>query len=827
MIFRNWLAFSARMATTLLLAAATTMANAAVGDFEWVVGIGGTGDDVPEAIALDVFGNLYVAGRFQGAVDFDPGPGVTELTSPAGESDASIFVAKYSPTGSLIWARAMGGVQVSEAQDIAVDVQGNVYITGWFNQKADLDPGPGEFIVTSPNFGELFVVKLNTNGEFVWGYANSNPTSVLGFGIAVDDTGNVYATGSFRGTVEFDPGAGSTTLTSGTGDDIFAIKLDPNGNLLWARGMGGADTNSGRAIDVDPNGNVYIGGNFQGTVDLNPGAGSFIRESGGSRDVFVTKLDNNGNFVWAKAMGGTGLNELRGLTVDADGRVHIAGFFNDTANFDPDITNFELTSTIGEDAFVAKLNTGGALMWAKALGVPFASRGLGITLDNDGNVYTTGDFVGTTDFNPGAGTFNLTSAGSNDAFISKLTSDGNFVWAKSVGGTGGDWGGGIAVSPLGAVHVTGRYRGTADFDPGFGVFNLTANGEDFNGDGYVLKLKGEIDAPPVGLSGTITDAITEMPISCAAIEIFDPDAGGPEVAVTDANGHYFFGPLPSGSYTVRVLAPGYTSQIVSGLSLGAGEVRTEDFALNARFAQPVITGRVTDAESGLPLVWVFARLFVNGNFVASSYTCGNGFYEIPLGMSKNDGEIDIEVEFSLPNFDTDTVEDSIDPAQGATVNGALQKSLLGISFLAGRVSGRAGAVSTPLAGARITLRGPVDTSAQTDANGLYFVDTLLDGSYVVTASADNFEGTSVVRFIAPGSGGEASFELLSNNQPEIPGDINNDGAVNAVDVQIVINAALGVAIDPAFNADINGDGQVNAVDVQLVINAALGLTINP
>ena len=367
------------------------------------------------------------------------------------------------------WAKQMGGTSTDGGYSIAVDGSGNVYTTGHFQGTADFDPGAGTFNFTEAGYNDIFVSKLDASGNFLWAkqIVGADPLC-RGTYIAVDGNGNVYSTGFFVGTVDFDPGAGTFNLTSAGGYDIFVSKLDASGNFLWAKQMGGAS----RSIVVDESGNVYTTGSFQNTADFDPGTGTFNLTSAGYNDIFVSKLDSSGNFLWAKQMGGTFTDQGNSITVDGSGNVYTTGSFTDTADFDPGAGTFNLTPTGGFDLFVSKLDASGNFLWAKQMGG--ASRS--IVVDESGNVYTTGSFQNTADFDPGTGTFNLTSAGYNDIFVSKLDSSGNFLWAKQMGGIYIDGGNSIAVDGSGNVYTTGSFDGTVDFDPGAGIFNLTSAG---------------------------------------------------------------------------------------------------------------------------------------------------------------------------------------------------------------------------------------------------------------------------------------------------------------------------------------------------------------
>ena len=211
-------------------------------------------------------------------------------------------------------------------------------------------------------------------------------------------------------------------MTSAGYSDIFVSKIDNLGNFVWAKRMGGSNFDFGTCIEVDSADNVYTTGRFYGMVDFDPGAGIFIIIAAGYDDVFVSKLDSAGNFVWAKHMGGTGFDNGSGIIVDSAGSVYTTGEFSGTADFDPGAGTFNLISDGSRDIFVSKLDSTGDFVWAKAMGGwSVYEHTYGIAVDSTGNVYTTGYFQNTVDFDPGAGIFNLTWRGNDDIFVSKWT----------------------------------------------------------------------------------------------------------------------------------------------------------------------------------------------------------------------------------------------------------------------------------------------------------------------------------------------------------------------------------------------------------------------
>ncbi|WP_186440334.1 beta strand repeat-containing protein, partial [Planktothrix tepida] len=388
---------------------------------------------------------------------------------------------------SYIWAKNLGGINSDISRDISVDSAGNVYTTGFFDGTADFDPGIGTFNLSTNGLDDIFISKLNSQGNLLWAKNLGGTNNDNAYGISVDSAGNVYTTGGFQGTADFDPGAGTANLTS-NGLEVFVSKLDSNGNFLWAKNFPQITpglTSIAYDISVDSAGNIYTTGYFDGTVDFDPGAGTFNLTSNNT-DIFISKLDSNGNFLWAKNLGGSGIDWAFGISVDSTGNVYTTGYFNGTADFDPGAGVANLNNNGLEDIFVSKLDSNGNYIWAKNFGGSASDTGSDINVDSAGNVYTTGGFNGTVDFDPDVALVNnLTSNGADDIFVSKLDSNGNYVWAKNLGGLNSDTGFGISLDSTGNVYTTGSIQGTADFDPGAGTANLPTNGLD---DTFISKL---------------------------------------------------------------------------------------------------------------------------------------------------------------------------------------------------------------------------------------------------------------------------------------------------------------------------------------------------
>lgn len=447
--------------------------------YHWAKALAGPGAESGDAITADDEGNSYTAGTFADTADFDPGPGHYDIQS-IGEIDA--YVCKLDASGNFVWARNIGGVDgQAEAHAVAVDFAGNVYITGWFRRTVDFDPGPGIQLFTSTSNIDIFVIKLNAAGNYVWGKKIGGGVIGVAYSIAVDATGNVFTTGEFGGSVDFDPGPNSQVLTSLGQNDIFVSKLDPSGNYVWAKSMGGTGGDRSRSIALDASGNIFIAGDFQvAPVDFDPGPGTAYLTPAGSIDGFVCKLNAAGNYVWAQRIGNTDHDIAYSVAVDSPGNVHVMGTFSSTVDFDPGPGTHNLTSAGGGDIFITKFDPSGNFIWAKSMGGTDHEFPGNMALDTLGNVYTTGFFRLTVDFDPGPGIQNRTATGANatflDVFISKLDASGNYVWAYTVGGAGDDVTGAIAVKGNDNIYLTGTYWGIPDMDPGPGTQNLPFTG---------------------------------------------------------------------------------------------------------------------------------------------------------------------------------------------------------------------------------------------------------------------------------------------------------------------------------------------------------------
>jgi hypothetical protein len=390
----------------------------ASGNFLWAKRIGGNSWDDGSGVSLDAAGNIYITGHFSGTADFDPGTGTANLTS-AGDYD--MFVCKLDAFGNFIWAKRIGNSNGDYSWSIVLDAMSNVYITGQFFGTVDFNPGPGTLNMTAVGGYDFFICKLDAAGNFVWAKSLGGLNPDVAYSIAVDASGNVFATGGFNGTVDFDPSASVFNLSSAGSEDVFILKLDATGNFIWAKSFGGINFDSANSMTVDALGNIYTIGSFEGTADFDPSSGVSTITSSGFYDVFVCKLNSVGNFIWAKNSEGVGYEDAFAINTDVNGNVVFSGCFSSAVDFNPGGGVFNLIPAGTQDIFISMLDNAGNFLWAKDLkGSSNVGCGISILVDAANNIYTTGFFSSTVDFNPDAATVNISSAGNEDIFIHKM-----------------------------------------------------------------------------------------------------------------------------------------------------------------------------------------------------------------------------------------------------------------------------------------------------------------------------------------------------------------------------------------------------------------------
>jgi hypothetical protein len=510
--------------------------------FLWARKAGGDEGDGFQALAVDASGNLYLAGVFSGTGTF----GDTSLTSVGG---MDIFVAKLDSNGNFLWTKQAGGPDYDFASGVAVDASGNVYVTGCYARTATFGTTTLESIAGST---DIFLLKMNSSGTVLWVRWAGASGYDEGRAVTIDRAGNAYVTGSFMGSGW---AFGAWFSSYGGSPDIIVAKLDPNGNFLSGVQAGGSNSDWGQSVAVDGEGNVYFAGVFTSSPAYFP-SGTFY--TSGGYDLFLAKADSSANFRWAARATGTGSEEVRALATDGAGNVYLAGSFagdsasGGTATFG----NTTLTSSGYNDVFLAKADSNGSFKWARKAGGSVGDLATALAVDSDTNVYLAGWFYSAI---ASFGDVTVTNSGSADVFLTKADSDGNFLWTLKSTGSGHEVCSGVGVDSVGNVLLAGSFSGTAMF----GTNALMSSGGGETLDAFLVKVAvsppfitrhpsaatasagssvafevAAVGKPPISyqwqLNGTNIIGATNTTLTLNSVQ--PSDAGNYTVVVTNASG---------------------------------------------------------------------------------------------------------------------------------------------------------------------------------------------------------------------------------------------------------------------------------------------------
>ncbi|PHR27336.1 MAG: hypothetical protein COA38_13370 [Fluviicola sp.] len=394
----------------------------------------------------------------------------------------------FAQENEFMWANSQGGTTNNDqGRAITVDDNGNVYSTGKFSGTVDFDAGVGVFEMTSSGSGDAYITKTDNDGNFLWAKQLGGTTGA-DYGTAITaDTSGVYIGGVFKGTVDFDVDTTATEtfmLTSaGTNIDAFILKMDHSGDFIWATKFGGTGGDAPNDFALDGMGHLYLVGHFNGTSSFGSTtlSSTWINEDG-----IAAKMDTAGNFIWAIKFGASDQCRLEGLTLDSNGNPIVVGWFENSVDLDPTSGSLVAGSVGDRDILYAKLDTAGNVDWAKTHGSWSSDQGRSVVCDEDDNIYITGQFSATIDFNSSLGTDELTSGGNKDVYIQKLTSTGDFIWAKRIGGTANTFPKDLNIDPFGYLYISGTcVGGLVDYNPGAGVDTTAYFGSQ---DAFVDKL---------------------------------------------------------------------------------------------------------------------------------------------------------------------------------------------------------------------------------------------------------------------------------------------------------------------------------------------------
>ena len=813
-------------------------------DFGFGLRVGAAGADFGSSVATDHEGNVYVTGQFQGTVDFDPGPTTVSLTAQAVDG----FVAKYTPDGALVWARRFGGNSDDWGVDLEVDADGNVYMTGRFGRFFDADPGQGVLTLQPIGTSDIFVLKLDTDGSYLWskGFGGSGGENVAA--LSLDADRNVYLAGNFFGTVDFNPTPGTANvfqLSSSGNNDAFVLTLNSDGDFIRAVSFGGVGDDVVKGLAVDASGSAHTTGFFTGTADFNPAPGSgnvYSLVSAGSSDSFLSKLNPDGSFAWAVRHGTAGQDqESNAVRVDDDGNVYAAGGFQSQVVFDPALPGGTIASAGDFDGFVSKRDSAGSLLWVRRMGGTGRDIVQGLDVDLAGNVYTTGQFAGTAFFGDDTTSVTLTSAGSSDVFISKRDSQGGYVAAFRLGGAQFDRGRAIAVDPVSRrIYTTGEFTGSADFDPGAGQFVLIGEGVS---DIFLSQISQ--NSPPrdialgpdvstfEGSTFSVTGSFTDPDTTDSWTATVDYGAGnGPQPLALRADKTFdlSFTYIEDGTYTVTVVVTDSSGLSAIGiLTVIAANAAPHDVAITSISPYVVAVGAPVSfagafADAGTldthTAVWTFSHVVGSTTIVETregTITESNGsgtasdVFVFDNDAVNQDGVGVYTVTLTVTDDDTGaTTSESrtfavYDPSEGFVTGGGWIDSPAGAYFADSVLTGRAnfGFISKYQKGTTIPTG---QTGFQFKVADLNFHSISYEWLVVAGARAQ-FKGTGTIN-------GAGSYGFLLT---AVDGQVNGGGGVDKLRMKIWDKDADDTVVYDSGLSAADGDAALTALSAGSVL----------
>lgn len=478
-------------------------------------------------------GEIYLTGTFSNEIDFDPTPGSLLLNSPV---KLSFFIAAYNSSGNIVNAfkaeeSSAGGFD--QATKVHVTPLNNTYVAGKFTGTIEVNSQTGPIILTSSGGDEGVLFKYDDTGNLIFAFKIGGSGNDRINAIASDSSGNVYIAGAFSGTVDFNPGAGISNLVAAGGEDMFFAQYDAAGSLVWARKAGGSGSDCATSLTIDGTNNLIVTGYFSNTVDMNPAAPVNNLVSAGSTDFFIATYNTAGNYISAIRYGGSGSDSASDILFDATtGSFAVAGKFTGSVNFNPGGSAVSLTSSggvTGSDAFLARYNSSGSLIWVKQLGSAAISatinsmqfiQGVTSELLIAGFAQSRGGSNGNLDLDPGIGSENMSVQGNDgkDAFVARFVfgnsgSTGNYIWSGKFQTNGDEEISALTVDRASAVwYATGNFSDEIDLNPD--VDSIATHSPQGASDIFIIAFTGISNQFSFAESfgGVATDSGTDMAI---------------------------------------------------------------------------------------------------------------------------------------------------------------------------------------------------------------------------------------------------------------------------------------------------------------------------
>ena len=442
--------------------------------YSWAKGLGNSGYDSGLSVDIDFNGGVFTYGVFSGTVDINQGTGYMPLIA---QGSQDIFIQKSDGSGNFIFGFQLACDTERCGKLVTDKTSSGFIVSGTFQGQPDMDPGPGNMIINSQN-GAAFLLKLSAQGQYVWAkqFGSENFSDIELTALTCDDSSNLFVAGKYNDTIDIDPSATNLFLFPEDSNNTFLAKYDANGNLIWAKSIYGRKTVTITAVATDGRGNIVMTGMFADSVDFDSENNDVILYSGNeATDIFVCKLNADGNLIWVKSLGGKGNDAGYSIDVDKCENIYFCGTFQDSADIDPSEASQLLIADSLNDAAVVKFNSAGQLKWAKSFSGKGNDAATSLTVNINGEIYVSGYFEDSLHYG-GNSSGALPSSGKKDVFLFKIDAAGLIICAGKIGGISSDSIGGMAISTKDHIFLAGSFQDSADFDPGSASAMLTSNG---------------------------------------------------------------------------------------------------------------------------------------------------------------------------------------------------------------------------------------------------------------------------------------------------------------------------------------------------------------
>lgn len=624
------------------------------GEYVWAQKIGSTGDDYGLGIALGTNDSIIITGYFSGApntVDFDPKTAGTTGLASAGQTDG--FVAKYDSAGNYQWVRRIAGTLSDYVWGVALDTSENIFITGYYNSTSVTfeDPVAPVQSLTSTDPADIYFAKYDRGGicQYARVFAGGATSNVVGQAIGVDVNNDIYITGSFFGTCDFNAGAGTANLTANVCTDAFLAKYTNDGTYTWVRAFGGNSTTTGQndnaySLNFTASGNIIIGGHFWGTGIFGT---QQVTPQGSTVAAFFTSYTSTGTCNWVKAISGVGTSnqaQIYASQLDDDGNIYVTGrFLGNAVDFDGSTAFYNVASVPGSanDIFLAKYDSSGNFNWINRMGSSTSDEAFVMALDDSSKIYLGGYFTGTADFDPTSGTQNLVSSSSNDGFIARYTQCDLPAAPASISGLDT-----VCLSLNAAVYTAAAVSGATSYTwtlpagwSGSSTTNSIAVTSNTTSGTISVKANNSCGASIASATKTVTivpgpsaapTAITGGATSPCANGVYTYTASG------GTGGSYYVWNIPAGvtilsasdSVSIVLQMPSTTGAIVIGVAR-ANSCDTTTFATRTLNVTGIADGTVSPAS---PTICSGSSVTLTASvFSPNTYTWSNG---LGTGASK-------------------------------------------------------------------------------------------------------------------------------------------------------------------------------------------------